>query len=191
MTSRTTIFDLQKRKRQGKKIAMVTAYDATFARIVEEAGLDVMLVGDSLEDVIQHGTGRQAKVIPYPVAGKTGTTNDFTDGWFIGYSPRVVTGVWAGFDRVASLGDKISGARSALPIWIDFMKNIEPPTDEERFIPPDNIVFAQIDPETGFLAERGASDTKQEIFVQGSEPSEHTPQRVNPRDFFNLDHATP
>ncbi|HIC04384.1 MAG TPA: PBP1A family penicillin-binding protein [Nitrospirales bacterium] len=149
------------------------------------------LITNILEDVIQHGTGRQAKVIPYPVAGKTGTTNDFTDGWFIGYSPRVVTGVWAGFDRIASLGDKISGARSALPIWIDFMKNIEPPTDEERFIPPDNIVFAQIDPETGFLAERGASDTKQEIFVQGSEPIEHTPQRVNPRDFFNLDHATP
>ena len=149
------------------------------------------LITNMLEDVIQHGTGRRAKVIPYPVAGKTGTTNDFTDGWFIGYSPRVVTGVWAGFDQIKSLGDKISGARSALPIWIDFMNNIEPPTDEERFIPPYDIVFAEIDPKTGFLAERGASNTKREIFVRGSEPIEQAPQRVSARDFFNLDHATP
>ena len=149
------------------------------------------LITDILEDVIQHGTGRRAKTIPYPVAGKTGTTNDFTDGWFMGYSPRVVTGVWVGFDQIKSLGDKISGARSALPIWTDFMKTIEPPTDEERFIPPNNIVFAEIDPETGFLAERGATDTKREIFVRGSEPIEHTPQQLSARDFFNLDHATP
>ena len=149
------------------------------------------LITTILEDVIQHGTGSRAKVISYPVAGKTGTTNDFTDGWFMGYSPHTVTGVWVGFDRIKSLGDKISGARSALPIWIDFMKNTPPPSDEKHFIPPDNIVFAEIDPKTGFLAKHGASDTKREVFVRGSEPIEHTPQQVNTRDFFNLDHATP
>jgi penicillin-binding protein 1A len=149
------------------------------------------LITNILEDVIQHGTGRRAKVIPYPVAGKTGTTNDFTDGWFMGYSPSTVTGVWVGFDRIKSLGDKTTGARSALPIWIDFMKNIPPPSDEERFIPPADIVFAEIDPKTGFLAERGASDTKREIFVRGSEPIEHAPQRLSARDFFNLDRTTP
>ena len=149
------------------------------------------LITNILEDVIQHGTGKSAKVIPYPVAGKTGTTNDFTDGWFLGYSPRVVAGVWVGFDHIASLGDTISGARSALPIWVDFMKNIEPPSDEERFIPPEGIIFAEVNPTTGFLAERGASDTKREIFARGSEPVEQPPQRGSARDFFNLDHASP
>ena len=149
------------------------------------------LITTILEDVIQHGTGKRAKVISYPVAGKTGTTNDFTDGWFMGYSPRIVTGVWVGFDMIKSLGEKVSGARSALPIWIDFMKNVSPPSDEERFIPPNNIVVVEIDPKTGFLAERGASNTKREIFVRGSEPTQHTPQRFSTRDFFNLDHTTP
>ncbi len=149
------------------------------------------LITNILEDVIQHGTGRRAKVVPYPVAGKTGTTNDFTDGWFMGYSPSMVTGVWVGFDQLKSLGNKISGARSALPIWTDFMKNITPPTDEEHFILPDDIVFTNIDPKTGLLAERGSSNTKREIFVRGSEPLKQTPQRVSTRDFFNLDHATP
>ncbi len=149
------------------------------------------LITDILQDVIQHGTGRRAKVIPYPVAGKTGTTNDFTDGWFVGYSPRVVTGVWVGFDQLQSLGNKISGARSALPIWTDFMKHIAPPSEDEQFLPPEGIVFENIDPETGLLAEKGASDTIRESFVKGSEPSEQTPKPVSARDFFNLDHATP
>ena len=149
------------------------------------------LVTNILEDVIQHGTGRQAKVVPYAVAGKTGTTNDFTDGWFIGYSPRVTAGVWVGFDQVQSLGEKTSGARSALPIWIDFMQNVAPPDDEDLFVLPDGVVFAEIDRETGLLARRGTSDTKREIFVRGSEPVEHASERFSARDFFNIDHATP
>jgi penicillin-binding protein 1A len=57
-----------------------------------------------------------------PLAGKTGTTNDFTDAWFIGFSPRITTGVWMGYDEKKTLGAKESGARAALPIWVDFMK---------------------------------------------------------------------
>ena len=149
------------------------------------------LITNILEDVIQHGTGRQARIIPYPVAGKTGTTNDFTDGWFIGYSPRMTAGVWVGFDRIESLGERASGARSALPIWIDFMQNVSSPPNEGRFIPPEDIVFAEIDRETGLLARRETSDTKREIFVRGSEPIEQAPQRISAREFFNIDHATP
>jgi penicillin-binding protein 1A len=74
-----------------------------------------------LRDVVLEGTAVAAGRLKYPVAGKTGTTNDFTDAWFIGFSPSLTCGVWVGFDEKKTLGDKETGARAALPIWIDFM----------------------------------------------------------------------
>jgi penicillin-binding protein 1A len=75
-----------------------------------------------LREVVLHGTGIAASSMKYPLAGKTGTTNDFTDAWFIGFSPSITTGVWMGYDEKKTLGPKESGARAALPIWMDFMK---------------------------------------------------------------------
>jgi penicillin-binding protein 1A len=75
-----------------------------------------------LREVVLHGTGIAAAGMKYPLAGKTGTTNDFTDAWFVGFSPSMTTGVWIGYDEKKSLGAKESGARAALPIWMDFMK---------------------------------------------------------------------
>ncbi|HWY58452.1 MAG TPA: PBP1A family penicillin-binding protein [Terriglobales bacterium] len=75
-----------------------------------------------LREVVLHGTGIAAAGLKYPLAGKTGTTNDFTDAWFIGFSPSITTGVWVGYDEKKSLGAKESGARAALPIWMEFMK---------------------------------------------------------------------
>src|SRR5208282_2084195 len=75
-----------------------------------------------LREVVLHGTGIAASSMKYPLAGKTGTTNDFTDAWFIGFSPAMTTGVWIGYDEKKSLGAKETGARAALPIWMDFMK---------------------------------------------------------------------
>jgi len=75
-----------------------------------------------LREVVLHGTGIAASSMKYPLAGKTGTTNDFTDAWFVGFSPSMTTGVWIGFDEKKSLGAKETGARAALPVWIDFMK---------------------------------------------------------------------
>jgi penicillin-binding protein 1A len=75
-----------------------------------------------LREVVLHGTGIAASSMKYPLAGKTGTTNDFTDAWFIGFSPSITTGVWIGYDEKKTLGPKESGARAALPIWMDFMK---------------------------------------------------------------------
>jgi penicillin-binding protein 1A len=75
-----------------------------------------------LREVVLHGTGIAAASMKYPLAGKTGTTNDFTDAWFVGFSPSMTTGVWVGYDEKKSLGAKESGARAALPIWMDFMK---------------------------------------------------------------------
>ena len=77
-----------------------------------------------LRSVVADGTGRPALVLNRPIAGKTGSTNDFTDGWFVGYDDRLAVGVWVGRDNHAPLGDQETGSKSALPIWIEFMKRI-------------------------------------------------------------------
>ena len=89
-------------------------------------------VTSMLESVVQHGTGRQVRALERPAAGKTGTTNDFHDAWFIGYTPEIVAGVWVGFDNQASLGRRESGGRVAAPIWLGFMQEAlqgQPVTD--------------------------------------------------------------
>lgn len=75
-----------------------------------------------LRGVIQHGTGATAAQLNHPLGGKTGTTSDFTDAWFLGFSPTVTCGVWVGFDSRQSLGEKETGAKAALPIWMTFMR---------------------------------------------------------------------
>jgi penicillin-binding protein 1A len=86
-----------------------------------------------LKDVTEHGTGEQAEELDHPLGGKTGTTSDFTDAWFLGFSPSVTAGVWVGFDSRQSLGDKETGAVAALPIWIDFMKEAIVGKPDEQF----------------------------------------------------------
>jgi penicillin-binding protein 1A len=77
-----------------------------------------------LEEVVQFGTGIAAKALKRPAAGKTGTTQDYTDAWFIGFTPQITSGVWVGFDdKQISLGKKETGARAALPVWLEFMQN--------------------------------------------------------------------
>jgi len=86
-----------------------------------------------LEGVTQHGTGAAVKKLNHPFGGKTGTTSDFTDAWFMGFSPSVTCGVWVGYDSRESLGKKETGAQAALPIWITFMKQAIVGKDDERF----------------------------------------------------------
>jgi len=130
-----------------------------------------------LEDVVKYGTGKRAKVLQRPVAGKTGTTNDYRDAWFVGYSPELAAGVWVGFDNMRPLGTKETGARAALPVWIEFMQQalqeispLESADTERRSFPvPQGIVTAVIDPLTGLLA---TSDTEKmiEFFKEGTVP---------------------
>ncbi|HZR57272.1 MAG TPA: PBP1A family penicillin-binding protein [Terriglobales bacterium] len=98
-----------------------------------------------LREVVLHGTGIAASTMKYPLAGKTGTTNDFTDAWFVGFSPATTCGVWVGFDEKKSLGAKETGARAALPIWMDFMKMALSGKDPGEFQTPDlaAVVSAQ------------------------------------------------
>jgi penicillin-binding protein 1A len=92
-----------------------------------------------LEGVVQHGTGYAASALKHPLGGKTGTTNDFTDAWFIGFSPSVTCGVWLGYDEKKTLGNKETGAMAALPIWIQFMKAAIVGHEKEDFPAPPEI----------------------------------------------------
>ncbi len=93
-----------------------------------------------LQGVIQHGTGIAAMKLKHPLAGKTGTTNDFTDAWFVGFSPSITCGVWVGYDEKKTLGPKETGAQAALPIWMDLMKVAIKGRDSENFNPPPTLV---------------------------------------------------
>lgn len=148
------------------------------------------LVTSMLQDVITRGTGRQAKSLERPLAGKTGTTNNYTDAWFIGYSPSLVAGVWVGFDDVRTLGNRESGAVAALPIWIPFMRTALADRPVEEFPVPDNVVTARVDPATGLLAPPGMEGAVEEVFVKGTEPTSTAKPATSPARFFKIDLAS-
>jgi len=97
------------------------------------------LMTSMLEGVVQHGTAVAATKLKIPLAGKTGTTNDFTDAWFVGFSPSMTAGVWVGYDEKKSLGAKETGARTALPIWMQFMTTALAGKDPGQFQPPPDL----------------------------------------------------
>ncbi len=125
-----------------------------------------------MRGVVQRGTARRARrELAWPVGGKTGTMDEYTDAWFVGFDPDITVGVWVGYDEKRTLGDKEEGARVALPIWIDFMKAyIDEQPAPEGFVPPGNIVFTAVDPKTGQVTEPWARDAIQEAFIAGTEP---------------------
>ena len=129
-----------------------------------------------LESVVQSGTGWRIKALQRPVAGKTGTTNNLFDAWFIGYTPRYTTGVWVGLDQEAPLGKSETGSRAASPIWLDFMKNILKGKPAKTFNVPEGLVFAKIDAKTGLLPIKESEKTIFECFKEGTIPTEHTPE---------------
>jgi penicillin-binding protein 1A len=148
------------------------------------------LITNMMEDVIQKGTGQAAKVIDRPVAGKTGTTNEYINAWFIGGAPNLVTGVYVGFDDRRPLGESETGARSALPIWIQFMKEALLQLPVVPFEIPEGITYVKVDPTTGLLESEQEGDGEKgsvELFAKGSEPTQSAPRRLGPTDFYKLD----
>ncbi|HTL97374.1 MAG TPA: PBP1A family penicillin-binding protein [Holophagaceae bacterium] len=110
-----------------------------------------------LQGVAQRGTGAASNVLNWPVAGKTGTTEEHADAWFMGFSTRLVCGVWVGLDERKTIYKGADGAKVALPIWVDFMKAALPGTTREEFKAPDGVEFADIDRYTGLLASSATS----------------------------------
>jgi penicillin-binding protein 1A len=146
------------------------------------------LVTNMMEDVIQKGTGQAAKMIGRPIAGKTGTTDEFINAWFIGGAPNLVTGIYVGFDDRRSLGETESGAHAALPIWINFMQKALKPLPVMAFTIPEGITFVKVDPATGLLEDGQEEQTSTvELFTKGSEPTQTTQRRLDPIDFYKLD----
>jgi penicillin-binding protein 1A len=125
---------------------------------------------DMLQGVIKEGTGRRARSLNMPVAGKTGTTDDFKDALFVGFSPAVATGVWVGMDDSSPLGKGETGARAALPVWIDFMAATRPESTLLYYDIPDNMKKVLIDPVTGRRAVKGGNGAVKALFVNGTEP---------------------
>jgi membrane carboxypeptidase/penicillin-binding protein len=132
------------------------------------------LMNRSLEGVITDGTGRAAAFLDRPLAGKTGTTDDFTDAWFVGYAPDLVVGVWVGFDVKKTLGSRETGAQAALPIWSQFMKSALESRPVRDFPRPEGLTLVSIDRETGLRANprAGCESVVVEAFVSGTEPTE-------------------
>jgi len=151
-------------------------------RVMSEQQAFVMT--SMLQGVVQRGTGTRAKVLNRPVAGKTGTTNDFIDAWFVGYSPNLVAGVWVGIDDRESLGYKEAGGRSALPIWIEFMQQALEQVPLQEFVTPPHIRLVRIHPRTGVSGDPGSGAT-----IQVALAEENTPRTALVRSSPNTERA--
>ncbi len=125
-----------------------------------------------LQSVVESGTGKKVKVLNRPVAAKTGTTNNYVDAWFIGYTPEVVTGVWVGKDEDEPLGVNETGSRAAIPIWLDYMQKTLEGVPVRNFPVSDEIVFMKINPESGKGAHFEEAGAKFEIFIDNKIPEE-------------------
>ncbi len=136
--------------------------------VMSRAGAAIM--SNMLKGVVEEGTGRKALSLRQSVAGKTGTTDEFKDALFIGFSPSISAGVWVGQDDSSKLGDMETGARAALPIWIDFMKKALLNKSYQYFDIPDDVVQVYMDTTTGFLVPEDSPDGVKVLFKKGTEP---------------------
>jgi len=128
------------------------------------------IITNMLEGVVLEGTGRRAKSLQSPLGGKTGTTNNYKDALFVGFSPAVAIGVWVGRDSGGSLGDKETGARAALPIWVKLMQAALSDAATQYFDLPDNVVKVRMNPLTGLLEHDETAEAVPALFISGTEP---------------------
>jgi penicillin-binding protein 1A len=161
--------------------------DPTFSESIPPVTAAVMT--DLLNAVVQEGTGWRLKALKRPVAGKTGTTDDLRDAWFIGFTPSLVTGVWVGYDDRRPMGKGETGSRAASPIFLYFMKEVLEGTPVVPFQNPEGVVITKIDSKTGLLASPFSEETCFQAFKEGTEPTVYSPKpdQGKPGEFFELD----
>jgi penicillin-binding protein 1A len=147
---------------------------------------EAYLITNMLTSVVQEGTARAAQALDRPAAGKTGTSNAARDAWFVGYTPSTVAGVWVGFDDNRPLGRRESGGRAALPVWIDVIAARERGQPAVDFPMPSGVVTARIDPASGLLAYEGLEGAVEEVFLEGTAPTEvaRPPDVADPGTFL-------
>jgi penicillin-binding protein 1A len=129
------------------------------------------IITNMLEGVVSEGTARQAMTLKATVAGKTGTTDNYNDALFVGFSPAVASGVWVGRDSGGTIGEKETGARAALPIWIQFMQTALAGDSPQKFDLPDNVNKLPMDPQTGLLTTQESKGTVLALFKKGTGPN--------------------
>ncbi len=148
----------------------IVLYDPRYSKRVISPE-NAFLMTELMKGVIQNGTGRRALTLNRDdIAGKTGTTNNFRDAWFSGFNPDVATSIWVGFDQPKNLGARESGARAALPIWIEYMAVALNGKPEKNLEPPENIITAWVDQTTGDAVAVDDPKGYKEFFLMGTEP---------------------
>jgi len=146
-------------------------------RIIDEARAYQMV--NILEGVVERGTGRRAKAIGKPVAGKTGTSNESRDAWFLGFTPDFAVGVYVGFDVPRPLGKKETGSSTALPIFVEFMQAALEEKPSTPFRVPPGIRLVRVDTDSGLLPGPATENVLLEAFLPGTEPTETTPENYD------------
>lgn len=146
------------------------------------------LITHLLKENVLFGSGRRSReTLKHPAAGKTGTTDENKDAWFIGFTTELVAGVWVGYDNLRRLGKRETGSTAAVPIWTDYMTEAMKMSPQKDFPVPDNIEFARIDPKTGQLATSKTRGAVFEAFLKGSAPTKSTPTTQPPVDLYQRD----
>jgi penicillin-binding protein 1A len=146
-----------------------------------------------MKEVVAFGTGQDAQQLGRPAAGKTGTTSEYSDAWFMGFTPYVVTGAWVGYDNHRPIGHLETGARAALPIWLSFMRAATASYPPDDFQVPPGIVFASIDQHSGKVVSPDSLKAIKEAFIEGTEPKarssggRNSTEESGSSDFFKED----
>jgi penicillin-binding protein 1A len=132
------------------------------------------IITSLLQSVVEEGTAKKVRPLGRPTAGKTGTTNNYVDAWFLGYTPKLLTGVWVGKDNDESLGVNETGSRTAIPIWLEYTKAALANTPIYNFSASPETIFVKVNPETGNLTNSGDPEGHFEIFLKDRLPNRHT-----------------
>jgi penicillin-binding protein 1A len=179
---------------------LVTRVEDAHGRVLERNGprleqaidpATASVMSHLLREVVEEGTGWQAKRLGRPAAGKTGTTNNYLDAWFVGFVPGLAAGVWIGHDDQRSLGHGETGAQAAAPIWVEFMQQATANKPVETFPVAPGVVFVRIDPVTGLLAAADSEAGVFECFKEGTAPVDYASPYRGQEDFFRQDMGAP